>query len=80
MLNRRTILAGIGALAATTSFRARAAGVTPELIEAARKEGSITWYIAQVDTQTAEGTGTCLHHSVPRRDRIGDPHDRSGRV
>ena len=28
--------------------------ITPELIEAARKEGSVTWYIAQVDTQTAE--------------------------
>lgn len=56
-MQRRSLLAGLGALAATIPFRAGATGVTPELIAAARKEGAITWYIAQVDTQTAEEMG-----------------------
>src|ERR1700753_3650922 len=55
MLNRRAL---IGALAASAvPFAARANGITPDLIAAARKEGSITWYIAQVDTETAEAMG-----------------------
>src|SRR3978361_1199229 len=64
-LNRRTMLAGFGALAAATPFRAHAAGITPALIEAARKEGSITWYIAQVDTQTAEAMGRAFTDKYP---------------
>jgi iron(III) transport system substrate-binding protein len=65
LLNRRTVLAGLGALTAATPFRARAEGVTQELIEAARKEGSLTWYIAQVDTQTAEAMGSAFTAQFP---------------
>jgi iron(III) transport system substrate-binding protein len=65
LLNRRTVLAGVGALAAAAPFRARAAGITPDLIAAARREGSVTWYIAQVDTQTAEEMGKVFTSQFP---------------
>jgi iron(III) transport system substrate-binding protein len=65
LLNRRTILGGLGALAVATPFRARASGITPELIEAARKEGGLTWYIAQVDTATAEAMGRAFTDRFP---------------
>ena len=64
-LNRRSLLAGLGALTAATPFRARAAGITPELIAAAKKEGSVTWYIAQVDTATAEAMGRAFTRQFP---------------
>src|ERR1700733_10857875 len=65
LLNRRSLLAGAGALAAAAPFAARAAGITPELIAAARKEGSVTWYIAQVDTPTAEMIGRAFTAQFP---------------
>jgi iron(III) transport system substrate-binding protein len=64
-LKRRTMLAGFGALAAAAPVRARAAGITPALVEAARKEGSLTWYIAQVDTPTAEAMGNAFTARFP---------------
>jgi iron(III) transport system substrate-binding protein len=64
-LKRRSILAGLGVLAATTPIRAGASGITPELVEAARKEGSLTWYIAQVDTATAENMGRAFSTRFP---------------
>jgi iron(III) transport system substrate-binding protein len=64
-LNRRSVLTGLGTLAVATPLRARAAGITPELIEAARKEGSVTWYIAQVDTATAEAMGNAFTKQFP---------------
>lgn len=63
MLNRRILLTGLGA--AALPFRARATGVTPELLEGARKEGTLTWYIAQVDTQTAEEMGRAFTAKYP---------------
>ena len=65
LMNRRALLAGCGALAAGIPFRVRATGVTPELIDAARKEGELTWYIAQVDTETAEGMGRAFTAQFP---------------
>jgi iron(III) transport system substrate-binding protein len=65
MLNRLFLMAGLGALTAATPFRTRAAGITPEMIEAARKEGSVTWYIAQVDTATAEAMGRAFTAQFP---------------
>jgi iron(III) transport system substrate-binding protein len=65
MLDRRTLLAGFGALTAATPFRANATGITPELVEAARKEGGLTWYIAQVDTETAEAMGHAFTTQYP---------------
>jgi iron(III) transport system substrate-binding protein len=63
-LNRRAMLVSAGMLMTAMPFRARAA-ITPELIEAARKEGSLTWYIAQVDTQTAEAMGRAFTARFP---------------
>jgi iron(III) transport system substrate-binding protein len=65
MIHRRHLLAGFGALAAAAPFQARATGVTPELLAAARKEASVTWYIAQVDTETAEGMGRAFTAKYP---------------
>lgn len=66
VLNRRHLLAGsVAAIAAAAPSRARATGVTPALVEAARKEGSLTWYIAQVDTETAEGMGRAFTAAYP---------------
>jgi iron(III) transport system substrate-binding protein len=65
LLNRRTLLASLGAVTAAVPLRARASGITPELVEAARKEGSVTWYIAQVDTPTAEAMGNAFTARFP---------------
>jgi iron(III) transport system substrate-binding protein len=65
MLNRRAILAATAALAATARFPAHAASITPDLIDAAGREGSVTWYIAQVDTQTAEDMGRTFTARFP---------------
>src|ERR1700693_4875057 len=64
MLHRRSLLAGFATISAV-SRHAHATGVTPELVEAARKEGSVTWYIAQVDTQTAEAMGRAFTARYP---------------
>jgi iron(III) transport system substrate-binding protein len=65
MLNRRAILTAAGALAATARFPAHATGITPDLIDAASRERSVTWYIAQVDTQTAEDMGRTFTARFP---------------
>jgi iron(III) transport system substrate-binding protein len=64
MLGRRGLLAGVGVVAAGVRV-AHAGGVTPELVAAARKEGSVTWYIAQVDTATAEAMGRAFTALYP---------------
>ena len=64
MLGRRGLLAGVGVVAAGARA-AQAGGVTPELLAAARKEGSVTWYIAQVDTETAEAMGRAFTAQYP---------------
>jgi iron(III) transport system substrate-binding protein len=64
MLHRRGLLAGVVTLGAGFG-RAHATGITPELVAAARKEGSVTWYIAQVDTETAEAMGHAFTTQYP---------------
>jgi len=64
-LNRRAFLGGMGALAAAQPFHVRAEGITPALIEAARREGTLTWYMAQVDTETAEAMGRAFTAQYP---------------
>ena len=64
IIKRRFFIGGAAALAARTG-RARAAGITPELLDAARKEGTLTWYIAQVDTETAEAMGHAFTARFP---------------
>jgi iron(III) transport system substrate-binding protein len=63
MLTRRTLFAATAA--AVLPWGARANGITPELVEAAKKEGSVTWYIAQVDTETAEAMGRAFTSKFP---------------
>jgi len=65
VLNRRFLLAGAGALTMAGPFRAHAAGITPDLVAAAKQEGSVTWYIAQVDTATAEMMGSAFTAQFP---------------
>ena len=65
MLTRRNALTGLGALTTLFPFHARATGITNELLDAARKDGSVTWYIAQVDTQTAETMGRAFTARFP---------------
>jgi len=55
MITRRH--AALGLMAGATSLLARRALADPALEAAARKEGTLTWYIAQVDTDTAEVMG-----------------------
>jgi iron(III) transport system substrate-binding protein len=64
MLHRRDLLAGVVSLTAASRL-AYATGATPELVDAARKEGSVTWYIAQVDTETAEAMGRSFSAKHP---------------
>jgi iron(III) transport system substrate-binding protein len=64
-INRRVFLGGATTLAATRPHRARASGITHELLAAAREEGSVTWYIAQVDTETAETMGRAFTTQFP---------------
>ncbi len=64
-INRRLLLGGATALAAAAPFRARADGITPDLLAAARQEASVTWYIAQVDTETAEAMGRAFTTQFP---------------
>lgn len=52
-----------GAIAAAAALPARAE--TAALEEAARKEGSLTWYIAQVDSETAETMGRAFTQQYP---------------
>jgi iron(III) transport system substrate-binding protein len=58
-LTRRHAAAGVVALVAAPGLAnaAPAASDDPALESAARGEGSLTWYIAQVDAQTAENLG-----------------------
>ena len=51
---------------AAAAFPARAD--TAALQEAARKEASLTWYVAQVDSETAEPS---VHAAVPRDQGVG---------
>lgn len=61
ILRRRTLLGGLG----SSLLVARAARADAALEEAARKEGSLTWYIAQVDTETAEHMGRAFTERYP---------------
>ena len=75
-VTRRQVAAGLAA--AMLPFAAHSE--TAALEEAARKEGTLTWYIAQVDTETAEVMGRAFTAQLSRRDGRGDPHHRPGRL
>jgi len=62
-ITRRTALGGLTSAAlALPGGRAMA---DPALEEAARKEGTLTWYVAQVDSETAEKMGRAFTARYP---------------
>ena len=64
-LTRRQALAGLGT-AAAVAFGGRSARADLAALEqAARKEATLTWYIAQVDTETAEVMGRAFTKQYP---------------
>ena len=64
-IKRRTFVAGTGALGAGTLLSHPVRADMAALHDAARKEGSITWYIAQVDGETAEVMGRAFTKQFP---------------
>jgi iron(III) transport system substrate-binding protein len=61
-ITRRSALgSALAGLALTPTFPARA----NPLEEAARKEGTLTWYVAQVDTESAEAMGRAFTARYP---------------
>src|ERR1700710_147989 len=61
---RRRVAAGLASVVAVPG-RAHAAADLPTLEAAARGEGTLTWYIAQVDAETAEKLGRSFSQSHP---------------
>jgi iron(III) transport system substrate-binding protein len=60
LLTRRTALTGLVAAALP-----RVAHADDSLLDAARKEGTVTWYIAQIDTESAEDMGRRFTAAYP---------------
>jgi iron(III) transport system substrate-binding protein len=67
LITRRQAIA-LGAVSAVSAFSRPARADLAPLVEAARKEGGLTWYIAQIDGETAERVGksfTAIYPGVP---------------
>ena len=64
-ITRRHATAGLGAVGAAALLPRGAAADTASLEAGARKEASVTWYIAQVDTDTAEVMGRAFTKQYP---------------
>ena len=64
-ITRRLAASGLAAIG-TAAFLPRSARAdTAALVEGARKEGTLTWYIAQVDGETAEVMGRAFSAQYP---------------
>jgi iron(III) transport system substrate-binding protein len=61
-VSRRLLLAGLGGIALGTPV---ARADTSALVQGARKEAALTWYIAQLDTETAERMGRAFTARYP---------------
>ncbi len=64
-ISRRRLAAGLAALSAGATLWRSARADTAALEAAARKEGTLTWYIAQVDGETAEVMGKAFTAQYP---------------
>ncbi len=64
-ITRRSAASGLAAIAGATLLRQPARADEAELADAARKEGTLTWYIAQVDGETAEALGRAFTAQYP---------------
>ncbi|MEO8715402.1 MAG: extracellular solute-binding protein [Acetobacteraceae bacterium] len=65
MQTRRTVTTGLGSLLAAPLLAHPSRADETALVAAARKEGTLTWYIAQVDGQTAEDMGRAFTQQYP---------------
>ena len=65
LLTRRQTMAGLGAASAVALGARSARADLAALEQAARKEAAVTWYIAQVDTETAEVMGRAFTKQYP---------------
>ena len=70
-ISRRNLLIGTSALAAGSAFSTQvlsaappASAVTPQLVEAAKKEGKVVWYTS-VDLPLAERIGKAFEAKYP---------------
>src|ERR1700712_5107038 len=63
-ITRRQAATGLAVLVATAK-PIQAAAENPALESAAHSEASVTWYVAQVDAQTAEKLGRSFSQSYP---------------
>jgi iron(III) transport system substrate-binding protein len=64
-ITRRRAAAGLAALGGAALLPRHAAADEAALLEGARKEGTLTWYIAQVDGETAEVMGRAFTAHYP---------------
>lgn len=64
-ITRRSAAVGLAALGASTMLPPGAEADNGTLEEAARKEGTLTWYVAQVDSETAEKMGKAFSARYP---------------
>jgi iron(III) transport system substrate-binding protein len=65
VITRRHTTLGLCALGAVGALTRRAHADTAALEAAARQEGSLTWYVAQMDTETAERFGRSFTATHP---------------
>jgi iron(III) transport system substrate-binding protein len=64
-ITRRHTMTGLGAATLTVALPRLARADIAALHDAARKEADVTWYIAQVDTETAEAMGRAFTAHYP---------------
>src|SRR5665213_183055 len=64
-ITRRHVVAALAAAGMSATLPRRAHADIAVLEAAARKEGNVTWYIAQVDTETAETMGRAFTAKYP---------------
>ncbi len=65
LITRRHLAGGLGVLAAAPLLSHAARADLAAVETAARKEGTVTWYIAQLDTETAEAAGRAFNKRYP---------------
>jgi iron(III) transport system substrate-binding protein len=65
IITRRFFTAGVAAIGATALMPRPARADLAAMQAAARQEGTLTWYIAQVDTETAERMGRAFSEKYP---------------
>jgi iron(III) transport system substrate-binding protein len=64
-ITRRRATSGLAALGGTALIASQARADEAAMLDAARKEGTLTWYIAQVDGETAELMGRAFTAHFP---------------